>query len=62
MTDLFSDYSNYSGKPQLDSDYWKTQNAQAEKQENYNLFDNLIKTNFDLENIKSKSVFEHKKV
>ena len=61
MSDLYSDYSNHSGKPQLDSDYWQNQKSKSEKSETYNLFDNLIKTNFDLENIKGKSVFDAKK-
>lgn len=61
MTDLYPDYSNNKGKPQLDKDYWKNQNTGSEKAENYNLFDNLIKTNFDIENLKNISVFQNKK-
>ena len=60
MTDLYSDYSNNRGNPQLDKDYWKNQKNKSDKQENYNLFDNLIKTNFDFENLKSISVFKTK--
>ncbi len=63
MTDLYSDYSNNKGNPQLDKDYWKNQKNNSEKNdktENYNLFDNLIKTNFDIENLKSISVFKSK--
>ncbi len=60
MTDLYSDYSNNKGTPQLDKDYWNNQKNKTEKQENYNLFDNLIKTNFDIDNLKSISVFKSK--
>ena len=63
MTDLYSDYSNNKGNPQLDKYYWKNQKNNSEKNdktENYNLFDNLIKTNFDIENLKSISVFKSK--
>lgn len=61
MADLYSDYSNNKGQPHLDPDYWQKQSAKSEKQESYNLFDNLIKTNFDIENIKGLSVFNTKK-
>lgn len=60
MADLYSDYSNTQGQPHLDSDYWQNRKALSEKQENYNLFDNLIKTNFDIESIKNLSVFNSK--
>lgn len=46
MTDLYSDYSNNKGNPQLDKDYWKNQNNNADKQENYNIFDTMVQTNF----------------
>lgn len=61
MTDLYSDYSNNKGNPQLDKDYWKNQNSKTDKPETYNLFDNLIKTNFDIENLKNISVFKTQK-
>ena len=61
MTDLYSDYSNNKGNPQLDTDYWKNQSSKTDKPETYNLFDNLIKTNFDIENLKSISVFKTQK-
>ncbi len=60
MTDLYSDYSNNKGNPQLDRDYWQNQKNKSEKTETYNLFDTLIKTNFDIENLKSISVFKSK--
>ena len=56
MTDIYSDYSNNKGNPQLDKDYWKTQNNKSDKQD-YNVFDNLIKTNFDIENLRNISLF-----
>ena len=49
MTDLYSDYSNNKGNPQLDRDYWQNQKNKSEKTETYNLFDTLIKTNFDIQ-------------
>ncbi len=61
MTDLYSDYSNNRGNPQLDKDYWKNQGSKTDKPETYNLFDNLIKTNFDIENLKNISVFKTQK-
>lgn len=61
MTDFYSDYSNNKGNPQLDKDYWKNQSSKTDKPETYNLFDNLIKTNFDIENLKSISVFKTQK-
>lgn len=60
MTDLYSDYSNNKGNPQLDKDYWKNQNSKTDNQESYNLFDNLIKTNFDMSDLKKLSVFSKK--
>ncbi len=61
MTDFYSDYTNNQGTPQLDSDYWKNQHNINKPAENINLFDNMIKTNFDIENLKSLSVFQKKK-
>ncbi len=61
MTDFYSDYTNNKGTPQLDSDYWKNQNKEEKVAENFSLFDNMIKTNFDIENLKNLSVFSHKK-
>ncbi len=57
MVDFNSDISNPKGLPQLDKDYWQAQKS-VEKQEN--LFDNLIKTNFDVESLKKISVFAPK--
>lgn len=57
MVDFNSDISNPKGLPQLDKDYWQAQKP-AEKTEN--IFDNLIKTNFDVENLKGVSVFSSK--
>lgn len=57
MVDFNSDISNQKGFPQLDKDYWQAQKP-SEKTEN--LFDNLIKTNFDVENLKGISVFSPK--
>ena len=57
MVDFNSDISNPKGLPQLDKDYWQPQKS-AEKPEN--LFDNLIKTNFDVERLKKISVFSPK--
>lgn len=54
MVDFNSDISSHKGLPQLDKDYWQKQKP-VEKQEN--LFDNLIKTNFDVESLKKISVF-----
>ena len=50
--------SEPKGLPQLDKDYWQSQ-KKAEKTEP-NLFDNLIKTNFDVETLKDISVFTSK--
>lgn len=62
MVDFFSDYTNNNtGKPQLDKDYWKNQNNTAKPAESINVFDNMINTNFDLETLKSLSVFKAKK-
>lgn len=58
MVDFNSNISEPHGLPQLDKDYWKNQ-KQVEKAEP-NLFDNLIKTNFDVENLKGISVFTSK--
>lgn len=61
MADFYSDYTNNQGTPQLDSDYWNNQHKANDRSENYNLFDNMIKTNFDIENLKNLSVFNNKK-
>lgn len=61
MADFYSDYTNNQGTPQLDSDYWNNQHKTNNAGENYNLFDNMIKTNFDIENLKNLSVFNHSK-
>lgn len=50
--------SDPKGLPQLDKDYWQSQ-RKVEKSEP-NLFDNLIRTNFDVENLKGISVFKSK--
>lgn len=61
MADFFSDYTNNTGTPQLDKDYWKNQNNPNKPAETINLFDNMINTNFDIETLKSLSVFKAKK-
>ncbi len=53
--DFSSDISSNKGLPQLDKDYWQRQKPVEKQQEN--LFDNLIKTNFDVESLKKISVF-----
>lgn len=58
MVEFNSNIPEPHGFPQLDKDYWKNQN-QVDKAEP-NLFDNLIKTNFDVENLKGISVFTSK--
>lgn len=58
MVDFNSNIPEQHGLPQLDKDYWKNQ-RQVEKQEP-NLFDNLIRTNFDVDNLKGISVFTSK--
>lgn len=60
MTDLYSDYSNNTGNPQLDKDYWKNQNKNADKQENYNVFDTMVQTNFG-KGLDDLSVFKSRK-
>ncbi len=59
MVEFNSNMPEPQGFPQLDKDYWKNQ-KQVEKSEP-NLFDNLIKTNFDVENLKGISVFTSNK-
>ncbi|MBR5554793.1 hypothetical protein IKU74_02155 [bacterium] len=61
MADFFSDYSNNKGKPQLDKDYWKSQHETSKPTEPITLFDNMINTNFDIENLKNLSLFRAKK-
>lgn len=58
MVDFNSNISEPHGLPQLDKDYWQSQKT-GEKNEQ-NLFDNLIKTNFDVGNMKDISVFNSK--
>lgn len=59
MVDFNSNISQEpKGLPHLDKDYWQSQ-KKVEKNEP-NLFDNLIKTNFDVENLKDISVFSSK--
>lgn len=57
MVEFNSNIPEPHGLPQLDKDYWKNQKQVAEP----NLFDNLIKTNFDVENLKGISVLHRKK-
>ncbi len=59
MVEFNSNIPEPHGFPQLDKDYWKNQN-QVEKQQEPNLFDNLIRTNFDVDNLKGISVFTSK--
>ena len=58
MVDFYNNIPEPHGLPQLDKDYWKNQ-KQVDKPEQ-NLYDNLIKTNFDVENLKGISVFTSK--
>lgn len=60
MADMFSDYKTPQGRPQLEKDYWQSQ-KQTDKSESVNLFDVLIKTNFDVNNLEGLSVFNAKK-
>lgn len=59
MADIYSDFKTPQGRPQLENDYWQRQ-KQNEKADLGNLFDDLIKTNFDVENLKGLSVFNAK--
>lgn len=58
MVDFNSNISEPHGMPKLDKDYWQSQ--KKVEQVEPNLFDNLIKTNFDVENLKGISVFKSK--
>ena len=61
MADMFSDYTISKGSPSLDKDYWKNQNKSvSEKSDMPNIFDDLIRTNFDVDNLKHLSVFKAK--
>lgn len=57
MTNLYSDYSNNQGIPELPDNYWKNQTNRGEKQENYNVFDSVVKANFG-KGLEDLSVFK----
>ncbi len=59
MADMFSDYTIPKGSPKLDNDYWTAQ-SKNEKNDMPNIFDDLIRTNFDVDNLKHLSVFKAK--
>ncbi|MCI5889502.1 MAG: hypothetical protein MRZ62_08340 [Brachyspira sp.] len=57
MVDFNPNIPEHSGLPQLDKDYWQTQKAKPAEP---NLFDNLIQTNFNADELKKISVFNPK--
>lgn len=57
MVDFNTNIPEHSGLPQLDKDYWQ---AQKVKSPEPNLFDNLIQTNFNADELKKVSVFNPK--
>lgn len=60
MADLYSDYSNKKGQPELPENYWKTRSGRGENQENYNVFDTVVQANFG-KGLEDLSVFKSKK-
>lgn len=58
MVDFNPNISEPKGFPQLDKDYWKSQKKTENTEQN--IFDDIIKTNFDVENL-GNSVFNTKK-
>ena len=57
MVDFNPNIPEHSGLPQLDKDYCQTQKAKPAEP---NLFDNLIQTNFNADELKKISVFNPK--
>ena len=60
MADLYSDYSNNKGKPELPENYCKSQAGRGEKQESYNVFDTIVQANFG-KGLEDLSVFKSSK-
>lgn len=58
MVDFNPNAAEPKGFPQLDKDYWKSQKKTENTEQN--IFDDIIKTNFDVGNL-GNSVFNSKK-